>query len=879
MSISPWFVMAFCSFLLTYLVHSTVIIGGMVLLVSRIRQFHAPTLKVLAWKLALLLPLFTTTVVTLIPSLHLGYQYSLSESHLPSATGEDETPFAEASHSSVIDPTVALAVSSSDVGRETERSLASPDIEEGRHPNVEVERASQVNSLLTWEILSRWITGLWAATVLAGLTRLCIHIKRLHILRLSSTPINAADLQRGLDQLAHKMRVRRKVDLLEAVEVTGALTAGFWRPFIVVQAHRDGDLNRLDLDSEWEALLAHELAHVAHRDAEWNLFSQIVRCLFPFQPLNRVVSRQLQIAMDFAADESAARVLGGQEGLIKCLVRMGDQMLDRQMLLLTRSGLVAGMAAFRSTLGQRVERLLIQNTFSMEVSAATKLKVLTGLAMLAMTVAALIPQAVAERQIGSSDNQTSLVQGNKMKSQLSTLAVLIGVSAPLVADEPQDSRPAEQTKELKATPDELPAGIERFNGMLVGRLAAKDVEKGSFVVVVDAVPRVWRNSKAENPKSIVGKSIEIEGVFGKFLDVLVTTRKGETVEFECKHDGDELVFPGELLRKVAAYKAEDYPELPEAFRGFRGAVVAKIKKKDPETFELIIEVQKVADVWKESSAKQPESIVGKQMMLAGFWNRKEAYHKLKVGNQIQVGMQHIGRQSDHLTVAEFVRPDDQVEMKEMRRDAPISTNQKNPVQGFRGMLVGRLVKKDVERGTFTITVDAVPRVWKNNQSRAPKSLVGKNVDAAGVPPQLLDALVVTRIGETVQFGALHDGGDSLRVGEVLRKVAPVEKGDYPELPDDFRGFSGVLQAKVVRKDEQLWELTAEVTDVVKAFDKDRSRNAESVVGKQVMLSGFWNKKDAYHSISVGDKIQVGVEHPQRLGDQLSVIEGVRKLDE
>lgn len=114
---------------------------------------------------------------------------------------------------------------------------------------------------------------------------------------------------------------------------------------------------------------------------------------------------------------------------------------------------------------------------------------------------------------------------------------------------------------------------------------------------------------------------------------------------------------------------------------------------------------------------------------------------------------------------------------------------------------------------------------------------------------------------------------------MLRKVGAVEKGDYPELPDDFRGFSGVLKAKVVKKDEQLWELTAEVTDVVKAFDKDRSRNAESVVGKQVMLSGFWNKKDAYHSLAVGDKIQVGVEHPQRLGDQLSVIEGIRKLED
>ncbi|MEW4486430.1 hypothetical protein AB1L42_00025 [Thalassoglobus sp. JC818] len=465
-----------------------------------------------------------------------------------------------------------------------------------------------------------------------------------------------------------------------------------------------------------------------------------------------------------------------------------------------------------------------------------------------------------------------------MKSQLSTLAVLFGLTLPVAAEEVSETT-ATQAVELNSTPEELPAGIRRFNGMLVGRLAAKDVEKGSFVAVIDAVPRVWRNSKAEDPKSIVGKSIQIEGVFGRFLDVLVTTRIGETIEFECKHAEDALVFPGELLRKVAPYNAEDYPVLPEEFRGFHGSVVADVKKKDPETFELIVEVRKIQDVWKESSAKKPESIVGKTMMLAGFWNRKETYHDLKVGSRLEVGMQHIGRQSDHLTVAEFVRSGDEVAMDRMRLDdgAVEGMKREGGVQGFRGMLVGRLVKKDVERGTFTITVDAVPRVWNNNTAPAPKSLIGKNVDLNEVPSSLLDALVVTRIGETLQLGALYDGEDGLRVGEVLRKVAPVKKGDYPELPDTFRGFRGVLKGRVIKKDEHLWDLTIEVTDVVKSFENDRSENADSVIGKQVMLSGFWNKKETYHGISVGDEIQVGVEHPQKLGDQLSVIESVRKL--
>ena len=469
-----------------------------------------------------------------------------------------------------------------------------------------------------------------------------------------------------------------------------------------------------------------------------------------------------------------------------------------------------------------------------------------------------------------------------MCKQFVMLVVLAGWAMPATAQENQQSPPA-SAAELKSTPDDLPEGIHNFNGMLVGRLAAKDVEKGTFLVRVDAVPRVWRNSKAENPRSIIGKTIEVGGVFGKFLDVLVVMKKGETLEFESRHDGgNRLTFPGELLRKVAPYKPEDYPLLPEDFRGFRGAVAAQIMKKDPETFELIVKVDRVIDTWKDSKAAAPESIVGKQMMLAGFWQRKETYHKLKVGDRIEAGMQHIGLRSEHLTVAEFVRQAGETSKPKPAEDKgdqdTADGGMARSLRGFRGMLVGRLVSKDVERGEFTITVDAVPRVWKNNRAVNPKSLLGQSVDAGEVTGKMLDVLVVSRVGETVEFGALHEGGDRLRVGEVLRKVAPVKPGDYPELPDASRGFRGMIVAKVLRKDTHLMEVVAEVRKIKKELPENRAEQPESLIGKPVMLAGFWNRKDAFHSLNTGDLFECGVEHPQILSDHLSVIESVKRIE-
>lgn len=857
------------AFLLTYLIHSTTAVLVAWAILHFARWNIRPEIRIVAWKMALVVPLVTTFSAStgLLP--HFGIGWAIGQQPSPPVVHDTKQSVA-----STLEHSKGSQLRLEEEGSvDTGENSAAYQLHTEHKPSEQLAKPKPAIPGLQWQ---KGIWLLWGAFIVLFFGRLSSHAVQLGRLRQRSRSVSGEELHDRLAMVHSALGIRKPVDLYLSSEIDSPLTGGIWRSFIILPDDWQIELGVLhDAPTHnrrfgIDAVLAHELAHIARGDALWTLIAHLIVGIIPWQPLNRFVCKQIRKEMEYVADLLAARTLGEGVSLAKCLIHFGERRTNPIPKNISPI-FATGMASYQSELGNRVEKLLLHNYGTPNRSHWNLLFLCLTVGLFCLVL--IIPKAVSHSSL--LDNRTT-----SMRNHVLTLAVLVGLSSPVAADEPRLPQNETQPFGLKTEPEELPKGIRKFNGMVVGTLAAKDVERGTFVVQVDAIPRVWRNNGAENPKSIVGKTIEVSGVTGKFLDVLVVMRPGETIEFECKHDGDRLVFPGELLRKVAPYKPEDYPVLPEEFRGFRGEVIADVIQKDPETFELIIKVAKITKTWKESNAKNPESIEGKTIMLAGFWNRREAYHKLKVGERIAVGMQHIGRQSDHLTVAESVRILDslsttsggQMERSEMKMEQP------DRQRGFRGLLVGRLTAKDSERGTFSIVVDAVPRVWRNNQARNPKGLIGKTVSASGVHSNMLDALVVSRIGDTIEFGALDNGEGEIRVGEVLRKVAPVKPGDYPELPDEFRGFKGLLKGKIVKKDDHLLDLTIEVSDVVRTFDQNRARNAESVVGKQLMLSGFWQRKEAFHNLKEGDQVQFGAEHPVMLTDNLTVIEGIEKID-
>ena len=133
------------------------------------------------------------------------------------------------------------------------------------------------------------------------------------------------------------------------------VTAGILRPTIGVPEDFDREYD----SAQQEAMLLHELGHLAGRDPAWHAFADLVTIALWWHPMAWWARHELRVADEFAADETSAVVEGGPDALAASLVKVGAR-LDRARAFSSRLGGLAHVegSGFRSGLGRRVERLL-----------------------------------------------------------------------------------------------------------------------------------------------------------------------------------------------------------------------------------------------------------------------------------------------------------------------------------------------------------------------------------------------------------------------------------------------------------------------------------------------------------------------------------------
>ena len=333
------------AWLMTYALHSTLLLGGVWLLTSRgvVRSHH---LRDLYWKVALVGGLVTATG-----------QVALRQ---VASAGSFPIP---AARSGLVMDAAALPMPMP-LGR---RGTARANADHGTAGLPAPARTVPVSTLvfLAWSAL--------AALAVAGLAGAHLRLAR----RLGRRElVTDASIVGVLDALRLQAEVPRPVRLTQSAGLASPVALG--RSEICVPRAL---LTELD-PAQLRGVLAHELAHLTRHDPLWLTGACLLERLFFFQPLNRFARRRIQESAEYLCDDWAVRRTGSGITMAKSLMKVAEWMHAEPSPVP-----LAGMAENPSQLVSRVKRL-VEHRGAFEARRAWPVPLAVGLLLL---TAAAVP--------------------------------------------------------------------------------------------------------------------------------------------------------------------------------------------------------------------------------------------------------------------------------------------------------------------------------------------------------------------------------------------------------------------------------------------------------------------------------------------------------
>jgi Zn-dependent protease with chaperone function len=137
-----------------------------------------------------------------------------------------------------------------------------------------------------------------------------------------------------LDVLRRQMNIPRFVDLRLSTRLTNPLTAGVFRPWILLPVTALTGLSAEQL----EVVLAHELAHIRRADYLWNLLQTSVETLFFFHPAVWWISRRVREERELCCDDIAVAACSDPTVYASALLRLEEERRTRLHLAMALDG-------------------------------------------------------------------------------------------------------------------------------------------------------------------------------------------------------------------------------------------------------------------------------------------------------------------------------------------------------------------------------------------------------------------------------------------------------------------------------------------------------------------------------------------------------------
>jgi len=344
------------SWLLTYLIHSTVLLS-VAWLVSRMLNEQQLALQEIFLRLALIGGILTSSLQVGLGVVPLAGEFAIDVVEQPQSAFTTSTDLnGLTTLPGVPDLTSASGFT---IGKSTIESWAGA-------------------------LLTLWGAG--SLLVLLALGRSALDLRRL----LQTRQFRPAG--RLVERLATAMGLGRRVLLSTSKAIAVPFATGI-RKLEICCPERICDL----AIEHQTGLFAHELAHLARRDPAWQLLYRLGEAILFLQPLNRLVRRRLEEIAEHLTDERAVICTGDRLGLARCLVVIAHWGTS------SRLGVPAAALASGPRLDRRVRRLL-NDRMAEKVAPiwATPLVVcLVAAAALTLPAVASVPSDVPITVIGS----------------------------------------------------------------------------------------------------------------------------------------------------------------------------------------------------------------------------------------------------------------------------------------------------------------------------------------------------------------------------------------------------------------------------------------------------------------------------------------------
>jgi beta-lactamase regulating signal transducer with metallopeptidase domain len=265
------------------------IIAALLLKFLRVKSTSA---CLLAWKIVLYVGLIMPVLGWFLPPLSVPIPYVFAPA--PASTGS------LAQHESAAFSAFTLHKFATNTQPETSNRSGSPSgggrlPTDDAHPNN--RRTNLLATLTGWAPIA---AGVYATVAIFFVSILLVGLELARRLVRSSKPINDSRVTDRLRSVAHTVRSPCVPAAYESSLVAVPITAGvFTPPILLPSTWREWDNAKLD------AVLTHEMSHVARRDSLAQFASLLHRAIFWFSPLAWWLNRYLSELAEEASDEAA----------------------------------------------------------------------------------------------------------------------------------------------------------------------------------------------------------------------------------------------------------------------------------------------------------------------------------------------------------------------------------------------------------------------------------------------------------------------------------------------------------------------------------------------------------------------------------------------